>query len=198
MPITRREFCRSTATVALGLAFIGASSLPPFNIAAQAAETVPMAELLKPDALPDMILGDDKAPVSSPRRAMGHLLGNAVRFGRAVDVLAAGEGIETMLSLRQIAPDLPMAAALSANHLAALRLPPTLRRLYIAADEDPAGDRAKGTLAERAEALGIEVATLEPVRGDFNDDLRRLGRAALAARVRIQLKADDAALFCGR
>ena len=64
MPITRREFCRSTATVALGLAFIGASSLPPFNIAAQAAETVPMAELLKPDALPDMILGDDKAPVT--------------------------------------------------------------------------------------------------------------------------------------
>lgn len=64
MSITRREFCRSTAAVALGLAFIGASSLPPFNIAAQAAETVPMAELLKPDALPDMILGDDKAPVT--------------------------------------------------------------------------------------------------------------------------------------
>ena len=53
-------------------------------------------------------------------------------------------------------------------------------------------------LAERAEALGIEVATLEPARGDFNDDLRRLGREALAARVRIQLEADDAARFCGR
>ena len=129
---------------------------------------------------------------------MGHLLGNAVRFGRAVDVLAAGEGIETMLSIRQIVPGLPMAAALSANHLAALRLPATLRRLYIAADEDPAGDRAKEALAERAAALGIEVATLEPVRGDFNDDLRRLGREALAARVRIQLEADDAAQFCTR
>ena len=142
--------------------------------------------------------GEGKAPVSSPRRAMGHLLGNAVRFGRAVDVLAAGEGIETMLSIRQIVPGLPMAAALSANHLAALRLPATLRRLYIAADEDPAGDRAKEALAERAAALGIEVATLEPVRGDFNDDLRRLGREALAARVRIQLEADDAAQFCTR
>ncbi len=72
-----------------------------------------------------------KAPIDTPRRAMGDLLGNAVRFGVATDVLAAGEGIETMLSLRCVLPTLPMAAALSANHLAALLLPPTLRRLYI-------------------------------------------------------------------
>jgi len=142
--------------------------------------------------------GDDKAPVSSPRRAMGHLLGNAVRFGRATDLLAAGEGIETMLSLRQIAPDLPMAAALSANHLAALRLPPTLRRLYIARDKDPAGDRAHEALARRAAVLGIEVAPLEPAHDDFNDDLRRLGRGALAARVRSQLAPEDAARLCVR
>ncbi len=77
-------------------------------------------------------LGRDKAPVDTPRRAMGHLLGHAVRFGVADDVLAAGEGIETMLSLRCVMPTLPMNAALSANHLATLLLPPTLRRLYIA------------------------------------------------------------------
>ena len=47
-----------------------------------------------------------KAPIDTPRRAMGDLLGNAVRFGVADDVLAAGEGIETMLSLRCIAADL--------------------------------------------------------------------------------------------
>lgn len=142
--------------------------------------------------------GDGKAPVSSPRRAMGHLLGNAVRFGCASDVLAAGEGIETMLSIRQIAPDLPMVAALSANHLAALRLPPTLRRLYVARDKDPAGDRAQQTLAGRAAEQGIDVMTLEPAHGDFNDDLRRLGRELLATRVRGQLVADDAARFCAR
>ena len=34
---------------------------------------------------------------------MGDLLGNAVRFGVMNDVLAAGEGIETMLSLRCVA-----------------------------------------------------------------------------------------------
>src|SRR5437879_4437902 len=45
-----------------------------------------------------------KAPIDSPRRAMGHLLGNAVRFGTASDVVAAGEGIETILSLRCVMP----------------------------------------------------------------------------------------------
>src|SRR5580704_12194837 len=44
--------------------------------------------------------GYDKAPVDTPRRAMGHLLGHGVRFGMTTDVMAAGEGIETMMSLR--------------------------------------------------------------------------------------------------
>jgi hypothetical protein len=70
--------------------------------------------------------GRRKAPIDTPRRAMGDLLGNAVRFGVANDVLAAGEGIETMLSLRCVLPTLPMAAALSANHLGAMLLPLTL------------------------------------------------------------------------
>ena len=50
--------------------------------------------------------GQDKAPIDSPRRAMGHLLGHGVRFGVVDDVMAAGEGIETMLSLRTILPSL--------------------------------------------------------------------------------------------
>lgn len=61
-----------------------------------------------------------------PRRAMGDLLGNAVRFGTVSDVLAAGEGIETVLSLHEIMPDLPLAACLSLAHLAAMTFPPTL------------------------------------------------------------------------
>ena len=96
---------------------------------------------------------------------MGDLLGNAVRFGVANDVLAAGEGIETMLSLRCVLPTLPMAAALSANHLAAMLLPLTLRRLYIARDADAAGDAAVTALTERAEAAGIEaIALVAPAR----------------------------------
>jgi hypothetical protein len=101
--------------------------------------------------------GHDKAPVATPRRAMGHLLGHAVRFGVVHDVMAAGEGIETMLSLRSILPTMPIAAALSANHLAAILFPATLRRLYVARDRDPAGDTAMATLTERARTAGIEA-----------------------------------------
>ena len=73
--------------------------------------------------------GVDKAPIDTPRRAMGHLLGNGVRFGAPTDVMTAGEGIETMLSVRSALPDLPMVAALSANHLAAILFRVTPRRL---------------------------------------------------------------------
>jgi hypothetical protein len=133
---------------------------------------------------------------------MGHLLGNAVRFGVAddgtTDVLAAGEGIETMLSLRCVLPALPMVAALSANHLAAILFPPTLRRLYIARDRDAAGDIALATLTGRAREAGIEPLALSPTLGDFNDDLRRLGADELRAALLSQLAPDEVARFISR
>ena len=63
MRITRREFCQSTATVALSLAVLGATALPPFPGKAL-ADTIPAADLMKPDALPEMVMGNDKAPVT--------------------------------------------------------------------------------------------------------------------------------------
>ena len=140
--------------------------------------------------------GRGKAPIDTPRRAMGELLGNAVRFGTADDVLAAGEGIETMLSLRCALPTMPMAAALSANHLAALLLPATLRRLYIARDADPAGDCAVATLSTRAKEARIEAITLSPRLDDFNDDLRAVGVDELRAALWHQLAPQDAQHFC--
>lgn len=139
--------------------------------------------------------GTGKAPIATPRRAMGHLLGNGVRFGAAGDVMAVGEGIETMLSLRQVTPSLPMIAGLSANHLAALLLPGTLRRLYLARDDDPAGRAAVETLAARAQHAGIEALTLDASLGDFNEDLRLLGRDTLSASIRVKLAPEDVARF---
>lgn len=136
-----------------------------------------------------------KAPLATPRRALGLLLGHAVRFGKAEDVMTAGEGIETMLSLRAALPAMPMAAALSATHLAALLFPPDLRRLYIARDADPAGDGAVARLTKRAAARGIETLVLSPCLGDFNDDLRAHGVAALRSNLWGQLRPDDCARF---
>ena len=139
--------------------------------------------------------GRAKAPLAVPRRAMGHLLGQAVRFGPLSDVMAAGEGIETVLSLRRLLPGLPLAAALSAAHLAAMRFPPILRRLYIVRDNDPAGHGATTALTARAQAAGIEALTLAPALQDFNDDLRQLGAATTAASVRLQLAPEDVIRF---
>ncbi len=137
----------------------------------------------------------DKAPVAAPRRAMGHLLGHGVRFGRAGSVMAFGEGLETTASLRSIMPAMPMIAGLSAAHLAAIAFPPALRRLYVARDDDPAGTIAMKALAERAEAAGIEFVPLGPRLGDFNEDLRLLGADHLRAFVLPQLGADDRQRF---
>jgi hypothetical protein len=139
--------------------------------------------------------GRDKAPVDTPRRAMGHLLGHAVRFGPASDVMAAGEGIETMLSLRCVMPSMAMVAALSAAHLAAILFPATLRRLYIVRDDDRAGDGAVAGLFDRAQSVGIEAMVLSPQCGDFNEDLRNFDINALRAALRIQLAPEDVARF---
>ncbi|MDX8527865.1 toprim domain-containing protein [Mesorhizobium sp. MSK_1335] len=148
---------------------------------------------LDPGGFSEAHLG--RAPIDTPRRAMGELLGHAVRFGCCRDVMAAGEGIETMLSQRAVLPAMPAMAALSAAHLSAILFPDSLRRLYIARDNDPAGDAAVATLIERTNAAGIEAMVLTPQLVDFNEDLRLLGADALRAILRVQIAPQDVARF---
>jgi hypothetical protein len=133
------------------------------------------------------------APIRAPRRSLGRQLGHGVRFGGfAAHLLVAGEGLETVLSLRAVLPRVPVMAGLSANHLAALALPGGVQRLYIARDGDAAGTRAAERLRAHAEAAGVlDVRDLYPMHGDFNDDLRRLGAAWLAGHVGAQLDPAD-------
>ena len=139
--------------------------------------------------------GQTKAPVSTQRRSMGLINGHGVRIGKVRGIVATGEGLETMLSLRVALPGLPIVAAGSANHLEALLLPEGLHRLYVAEDDDPAGRRATASVIARAEAAGIEAMRLAPALGDFNDDLRQLGRDALRAALRVQLAPEDVERF---
>jgi hypothetical protein len=136
-----------------------------------------------------------KAPVASPRRAMGNILGHAIRFGIADDVMIAGEGIETMLSLREVMPTMPVIAATSSAHLAAILFPRELRRLYVARDDDPAGHAAVAALTDRAQPTGIEVIPLVPHLGDFNDDLQQRGSRQLALDLVAQLHRADVGRF---
>jgi hypothetical protein len=135
--------------------------------------------------------GRSKAALAAPRKALGTLAGNSVRFGAANDVVIVGEGVETVLSLRSVLPFMPLAAALSAQHLGMFRIPSTVRRLYIAVDRDDAGFRAANVLRRQAIEAGINAMPLRPRRRDFNDDLVSEGAAAMAASLAPQLAIQD-------
>jgi len=143
--------------------------------------------------------GAGKAKISDPRRALGGLLGNGVRFGfpvcGPVRVMVAGEGIETILSLSHVMSGMPMVSALTANHLAAFRPPARCLRLYVAADADAAGRHGIEGLSRRAQALGILPLVLTPQLGDFNEDLCHLGPERLIANLQAQLAPEDAQAF---
>lgn len=130
-----------------------------------------------------------KAPVDQPRRALGHLAGNGVRFGAVRETLLAAEGLETALTLKMIMPEMPVMAALSASHLAALVLPPALRRFYVARDNDGAGRLALEKL--RSRAGGTDIRELVPRAEDFNADLLTLGPDRLRSWIGKQLVPDD-------
>ena len=139
--------------------------------------------------------GHGKAPVGDPRRSLGSQLGGGARLGLIADVLAVGEGIETMLSLRSALPRMPVLAGLSANHLAALELPAGVRRLYVARDNDTEGRRAETRLRVRLRGRDVEVRSLSPAYADLNVDLQRLGREGLRRRIARQLAPEDRERF---
>ena len=64
MHITRREFNRGGALLALSLALLGSTALPQFGGTALADDKVDTGDLMKPDALPDMAMGKADAPVT--------------------------------------------------------------------------------------------------------------------------------------
>ena len=68
--------------------------------------------------------GTGKAPVDTPRRAMGDLLGHAVRFGdRRMTSWRPAKASRPSCRCDVRCPRMPMAAALSAAHLAAILFP---------------------------------------------------------------------------
>ncbi|MDF1719250.1 MAG: toprim domain-containing protein [Minwuia sp.] len=137
-----------------------------------------------------------KAPVDQPRRALGHLTGNGVRFGAVTDTMIAAEGLETALALKMVMPAMRVIAALSAAHLAALIWPPKLRRLYVARDNDQAGRFALEKL--RSRATEIDIRPLVPRAEDFNADLLTLGPDRLRGWIGEQLASDDRHRFLVR
>ncbi len=130
-----------------------------------------------------------RAPLERPKRSLGAIHGNAVRFGAPASMIAVAEGIENALSVRTAMPELTVHAALTAGNLAAYSPPANTKRLLIAVDDDDAGWWAADTLADRSRLAGLSVILLTPRDQDHNRDLRTLGLAAYRASVRDQLPA---------
>ena len=140
---------------------------------------------LDPSGPSDLLQG--KAPLDRPKRSLGRVHGNAVRFGTPAQMIAVAEGIENALSIRTAMPMLTCHAALTAGNLASYRPPAIVGRLLIALDDDDTGRWAARALAERSRRAGLSVTILKPRYEDHNRDLRALGLATYRAALRDQL-----------
>lgn len=112
------------------------------------------------------------------RRSLGPIGGGAVRLGEARpgQWLAIGEGIETVLSVMS-ACAVPGWAALSAEGVRGLVLPPEASHVIICSDNDASGvgqgaawDAARQWLAQ---GRRVKIATPPQAGQDFNDLLQR-------------------------
>jgi hypothetical protein len=125
--------------------------------------------------------GTGKADVDPHKSMLGAVGGGAVQLSKGAGRLVVAEGIETALSLScgLLRTPATVWAALSTSGIRGLHLPPQAGRLTIAPDGDKAGREAANALAERAHALGWQVALLSAPDGrDWNDILT--GKAVAA------------------
>jgi putative DNA primase/helicase len=106
-----------------------------------------------------------KAPVPTVKKltgAAGPLAGACIPLHNALDgVIGIAEGIETAQAVH-LASGLPTVAAYCAGNLAAYTWPPSLRRIVVFADADPAGAAAAQSLKTRAMRAGLSVAVMTP------------------------------------
>jgi hypothetical protein len=120
------------------------------------------------------------AGFEKPKMALCPVAGCAVRLGEPTTSVALTEGIETGLSLMQLAgAGVPAWAALSAPGLRGIILPEHIRDVLIGADNDTAGLDAANALRARLieEGRTVRVITPRTPDWDFNDVLRNGGNA---------------------
>lgn len=118
--------------------------------------------------------------MASAKMMLGPCSGGAVALSEPQGPLVVCEGIETGLSLLSGLLDEPAEvwAALSTSGIRALELPPTPRRLILAADGDDAGIAAAKALGDRAYCLDWDVFLWPaPDEQDWNDVLQGKGAA---------------------
>lgn len=113
----------------------------------------------------------NKADVSPNKMCLGRIRGAAVRLSPIRAGLVLTEGIEDALTLLEARPDLAVWAVLGAPHLATAPVPKSVKRLIIAADNDPAGKEAAARAGQAFVQIIPRVEIARPPEGfkDFNE-----------------------------
>ncbi|MGH6964691.1 MAG: DUF7146 domain-containing protein [Phenylobacterium sp.] len=115
--------------------------------------------------------GGDRARLGLARKTVGVLpAGSAVRLDAPAATLLVAEGVFSALSASERF-GLPAWALLSTSNLRRWLAPPQVRRVLIAADRGPDGERSARRLAQRLAAVGLQVAVRWPPApfGDWNE-----------------------------
>ena len=116
--------------------------------------------------------GTGKAAVAKPKLSLGRMSGGSIRLAPASATVVICEGLEDGFSVRQ-ALGVPTWAAAGTGGLTALQLPPRVRHVVIAADNDDAGSSAAHAAAARfasEQRSSRIIRPLEPFK-DFNAEL---------------------------
>lgn len=121
--------------------------------------------------------GASKAPLTTPRRVIGRMMGGAIRLAEPGITLVIAEGMESAASAAAVF-DVPAWAMMSAHNLARFSPPSAIKRLIAATDDDEAGRYAFQRLKRRLH-LHISIEHAPPPQGcnDWND-WARLGMQA--------------------
>lgn len=119
--------------------------------------------------------GSGKAPIKPAKMTLGPMERGAVRLFPVGERLGIAEGIETAFSAAQIY-SVPVWATLSANRLAKIDLPESVRVVVIFADNGEVGRREAWAAADEYERRGLHCEIITPdahfamlKAGDFND-----------------------------
>jgi len=131
--------------------------------------------------------GRGKAPVEPAKMTLGPIASAVIRLSEPEPgrPLVIAEGIETAASAGLILKA-PAWAAISAGNLSRIELPPSVREVVIASDNDPVGQREAERAARRWQAEGrtVHIAVPDEPGQDFNDLLLQRHRAQEVARAR--------------
>lgn len=112
---------------------------------------------------------------------LGRFRGGAIKMGNRqsapIEIIVT-EGPEDALSIAQELPEFEVWSTLGTSNMPILHLPPTVKRVTIAGQNDKAGRAAVQAAAEALTLRGLDVQTMwpHPDFKDWNDQLRGVRR----------------------